>query len=141
MKETSAEKQKMFTDLFSRAPIKKTFGMEFHYDEQNRAVFTMPYHPGFDHALNQVHGGVLATLLDNAGWFTVAQYYGTWIATAEMQMRLIEPVEKERLISKGNTVKLGNKLAMAEMRVENSSGKLVALGTGTFAVTSISISG
>ena len=31
---------------------------------------------------------VIATLLDNAGWFTAAVEYDTWIATVELTVRL-----------------------------------------------------
>lgn len=130
-------KQKFLVDLFSRAPIKKTFGMDISYDESDSAVFTMPYNPDFNHALMQVHGGVFATLLDNAGWFTVALHYDTWISTAEMQVRLLEPVAEKSLIARASLLKKGKKLAMAEMEVLTEDGILVAAGSATFAVTTI----
>jgi uncharacterized protein (TIGR00369 family) len=130
-------RQQELLALFSRAPIKKSMGMEFRY-EGDSAVFDLPYNSGFDHALNDVHGGAIATLLDNAGWFTVAQYYDSWVSTAEMQIRLVKPALRAHLQSRGRILTLGKRVAMAEMEVKNQDGTLVAVGSGTFVVTTMS---
>jgi uncharacterized protein (TIGR00369 family) len=131
------KRQEELIALFSRAPIKKSMGMEFRY-EGGSAVFDLPYNPGFDHALNDIHGGAIATLLDNAGWFTAAQHYDSWISTAEMQMRLLKPALRSHLQSRGRMLSLGKRVAMVEMEVKNSNGDLIAVGSGTFVVTSMS---
>ena len=125
------------TALFSKAPIKATFGMELSFNENNEAVFDLPHNPGLEHGFRDTHGGILATLLDNAGWFTAAVHYDTWIATLEMQMRLLEPARREDLRAVGRLQRAGSRFAVAEMEVRTASGRLVATGSGTFAVTSL----
>jgi uncharacterized protein (TIGR00369 family) len=125
------------TALFSKAPIKATFGMELSFNENNEAVFDLPHNPGLEHGFRDTHGGILATLLDNAGWFTAAVHYDTWIATLEMQMRLLEPARREDLRAVGRLQRAGSRFAVAEMEVRTTSGRLVATGSGTFAVTSL----
>ena len=122
--------------LFQGAPIAKSFGMKIHYDEDHRAIFTLPYNKGFDHALGGIHGGVFATMLDNAGWFTAAVHYETWIATVELTTRLLEPVRGQDLIAIGKPVRTSKRLAVTEMDIRTGAGKLVATGGATFAVTS-----
>jgi len=131
-KERLRERREKIIALFSRAPIRETMGMDFHYGEDGSAVFNLPYNPGFDHPLNAIHGEVIATLLDNAGWFTVAPFYNSWISTAEMQMRLIKPASKTDLRAKGRILTIGKRVAMAEMEVKTKEGVLVAVGSGTF---------
>lgn len=121
--------------LFSGAPIAKSFGMKIHYTEDGHAVFTQPYNKNYNHALGGIHGGVFAVMLDNAGWFTVAPYFDTWTATVEFTTRLLEPVTEEELIAEGEIIRLGKKLTVADMKIHSGSGKLVATGSGTFAVT------
>lgn len=123
--------------LFSRAPIKKTTGMSLSFNDKNEAVFDLPHNPGFEHGLGDTHGGIIATLIDNAGWFAVAVHYESWIATVEMQIRLLEPARREHLRAVGRVVRAGQTLAVAEMDVRTLSGRLVATGSGTFAVTSL----
>ena len=130
-----AERRQALADLFGRAPIKRTFGMELSFDEQDGAVFELPHNPDLEHAERDTHGGVIATLLDNAGWFTAAVPYDTWIVTAEMQMRLLEPARREDLRATGRLVRAGGSIAVAEMEVRTVAGRLVATGSGTFAVT------
>lgn len=134
--ERRGERRQQLIELFARAPIKKTFGMELSFDEEGRAVFALAHNPALEHAAHDTHGGILATLLDNAGWFTAAVEYDTWIATVEMTVRLHEPARQEDLRAKGRLVRAGRSLAVAEMEVRAASGRLVATGAGTFKVTS-----
>ncbi len=122
--------------LFYSSTISKSFGLELQYDEQARAVFTLPYDGRFDHFLEDVHGGAIATLLDNAGWFTAAAGYPTWIVSVEFSVRLHEPAGRQDLRATGRIVRSGKRITSTEMEVRNESGLLVATGSGTFAVTS-----
>ena len=70
-----ARRSQRLTALFARAPMKKTFGMTVSFDEQGDATFVMPHQKAMEHALGDTHGGVIATLIDNAGWFTAATRY------------------------------------------------------------------
>ena len=124
---------RLFNDV---APIAKLFGMTLSYDG-DAAVFDMPYNPALDHALGGTHGGAIATLLDNAGWFTVAPAYDTWVATVEFQTRLHRPTAGSHLRARGRVVKQGKRLSSADMEVRDAAGHLVATGSGTFAVTSV----
>ena len=129
--------QKKLVELFDSAPIIQTFGMNLSYDELGRAVVRLPFNPNFDHAFHQIHGGVMATLLDTCGWFTAAPHFDHWIATVEFQTRLLEPVEKCALVATGNIVRLGKRIAVCEMKVVSQDERTIALGSGTFTVTSV----
>lgn len=122
--------------LFHRSTISKSFGLAFHYDERARAVFDLPYDGRFDHFRGDVHGGAIATLIDNAGWFTAAACYPTWIVSVEISVRLHEPAERQALRAIGSLVRLGKRFTSTMMEVRNPSGVLVATGAGTFSVTS-----
>jgi len=125
--------------LFDKAPIKHVYGMELSY-ENGIARFDLPYNRNFDHALDGIHGGAIATLLDNAGWFTAALHYETWIATVEFNVRLIAHAKEEALYSIGEVVHIGKRLAVCNMEVRTSEGdRLIATGSGTFVPTSVAI--
>jgi uncharacterized protein (TIGR00369 family) len=124
-------------ELFSRAKIRDTFGMVLSFNEKGNAVFDLPFNPNLCHALGDVHGGAISTLIDNAGWFSVAPYYETWVSTTDLHVQLLEPAKKEALQAIGYTLRIGNRLAAARMEVRSKSGRLVAAGQGTFTVTSV----
>jgi uncharacterized protein (TIGR00369 family) len=123
-------------ELFHSSTIARSMGIELHYDEEQRAVFDLPYDGRFDHFLNDVHGGAIATLIDNAGWFAAAARYPTWIVSVEFQVRLHEPAGRQALQAIGSIVRAGKRITSTEMVVRNASGVLVATGAGSFAVTS-----
>jgi len=123
----------MFNEV---APIARTFGMRLSYGEEGRAVVDLPYNPGLDHALDGVHGGVYATLLDTAGWFTAAAAHDVdcWLATSEMSIHFLLPVERSALRAVGRLLKQGRRQDIVEMRLYDGEGRLVGHATGTFIV-------
>lgn len=121
----------LFNDV---ARIAKTFGMRLAFDEQDRAVLTLPYNPGLDHALDGIHGGIIATMLDNAGWFTSAiTHEGEgWVATTEMSFHLLRPAARTKLTATGEIIRQGKRQDVVQMWCRDEQGNLVAHGTGTF---------
>jgi len=125
--------QQALIELFRGVPIARFFGMSLSYDERGHACIYLPYNPNLDHALKGIHGGAIATMLDNAGWFAVAaQNEGVWIATSEFKVHLLNPVKEIDLHAEGSVVKAGRRISVAEMRVSSSNGALVTIGTGTY---------
>lgn len=132
-----SERAAAMVELFSKAPIGRHLGMTLSYDEEVRAVFDIVDAPYLHHALGQVHGGVIATLIDSAAWFTAAVHYDTWISTVDFSVRLLEPADDGDLQAIGSVVRIGRRLAAADAEVRTASGRLVAVGGGTFAVTGV----
>lgn len=133
------EKQRTLIDLYHCSRIHRTLGTILTYTEDNRAHFELPYNPNFDHALDGIHGGAIATLIDNAGWFTAAQYYDTWLATAEFHVRLLAHARQETLFAVGEMVQVGKRTSVAKMELRGQDGRLIAIGSGTFMPTSAKI--
>jgi uncharacterized protein (TIGR00369 family) len=125
----------MFNEV---VPIARTFGMTLSYTDEGNAVVDLPYNPDLDHGLGGIHGGVYATLLDTAGWFTAAAAHDEpcWMATAEMSIHFLAPVERTSLRAEGRLIKGGRRQDVAEMHLYDGSGRLVAHATGTFILLS-----
>jgi uncharacterized protein (TIGR00369 family) len=123
----------MFNEV---APIARTLGMILSFDDRARAIVDLPYNPGLDHALGGVHGGIYATLLDTAGWFTAAAAHDVdcWIATSEMSIHLLLPVAGSALRAEGTLIKTGKRQDVAEMRLYDDQERLVGHATGSFIV-------
>ena len=119
--------------------MKKTFGMDLSYNENDAAVFTMNFDKNFTHAFGSLHGGVISTLIDNAGWFSASPNYDTWINTIDLQVQFLKPVSEGIVTSVGEVVKLGKSIAFTNMKVFNHHSELIAKGSGTFSVSNIPI--
>jgi uncharacterized protein (TIGR00369 family) len=114
-------------------------GSTFRFDDDLRPIFTLPHAPHLEHALGDIHGGVLATLVDAAAWCAAAVHYESWITTVELQVRLLEPAHAEDLVATGEVVRIGNRIAVASAEVRTVTGRLVAVGGATFSATSLPI--
>jgi len=121
--------------FFADAPIKATLGLILSFDEAGRAVVDLPFAPHLCHAMEDVHGGVMATILDTAGWFTAAARYQTWIATVDLQIQLLERPKQEDLVARGTVLKAGRSLAVSTMEIRSATDRLVATGTASFMVS------
>lgn len=125
------ELQQLFNE---RAHIARLFGMRLRFNEQEQALIRLPYNPDLDHAQGGIHGGVYATMLDSAGWFTAAAAYkrSSWLATSEMSIHFLEPVKQEDLLSVGRIMKLGKRQSIVEMELRTAGEALVGHAVGTF---------
>ena len=118
------------------APIARYLGMRLSFDEEGQALVDLPYNPDLDHALDGVHGGVYAILLDTAGWFTAAAAHDLpcWIATAEMSIHFLAPAQRTSLHAKGRMLRRGRRQHIVEMHLHDSQNRLVGHATGTFVI-------
>lgn len=118
------------------APIIQTFGMTLAYNQQNEAVWTLPFNENVSNGMT-IHGGAIATMLDSAGWFTIAQYFENWIATVEFTTRLLDLSKDDELVATGHLARLGKRISTATMEVvTKTDGRLIAIGSGTYSLTS-----
>ncbi|MCA8973499.1 MAG: PaaI family thioesterase, partial [Planctomycetes bacterium] len=122
-------------EVYHTSPIGRTTGMRIDFDAQGCAAVSWSHRPDYDHALDEVHGGLIATMLDNAGWFTAAAAHGEWVVTAEFHVRLLRGTTGEDLRAEGRIIRRGSRLTVAAMDVCTASGIHIATGTGSFCPT------
>jgi uncharacterized protein (TIGR00369 family) len=122
-------------DVYHGSPIGRTTGMRITFDEAGHATCRWRHCRDFDHALDAVHGGLIATMLDNAGWFTAAAAHGEWVVTSDFHVRLLQGTAGEDLRAEGRVLRCGRRLTVVAMDVWAAGGAHVATGTGTFCPT------
>jgi len=130
-----AERIKELLQLFNeQAPIARYFGMRLSFTDEANAVIDLPHNPNLDHALGGIHGGVYATMLDNAGWFTsaAARDISCWVATSELSIHFLEPARCTSLRAVGRLLKHGKRQDIVEMRLYDGQGRWIGHGVGTF---------
>ncbi|MBU1275293.1 MAG: PaaI family thioesterase [Proteobacteria bacterium] len=84
-----------------------------------------------------VHGGVLSTIADAAGFWGVYSQMepGLAMTTVELKVNFLAPTKDEgQLIAEGRCIKLGRTLGLGEATVMNSAGRVVAHATTTLMV-------
>lgn len=81
-----------------------------------------------------LHGGVYASLMDNAMGLSVLALVGVRSATIQMDVHFLGSVSEGRIICRSEVVHRTRRTATAEAKVHDETGTLVAMGTGTFRV-------
>jgi uncharacterized protein (TIGR00369 family) len=81
-----------------------------------------------------LHGGMYATLIDNAMGFAVADLTKVRIATTQMNVHFLAPISSGRIICTADVVHRTRRTATAEAKVRAADGTLLAMGTGAFRV-------
>ena len=81
-----------------------------------------------------LHGGVYASLMDNAMGLAVLALVGTRTATIEMNTHFLGSVNEGRIFCRSEVVHRTRRTATAESKVYDEEGNLVAMGTAAFRV-------
>lgn len=117
------------------APIAVLMNMGIVAVEEGRVVFSAEPGEYQYNPIGTVHGGVAATLLDSALGCAVHSLLpaGTAYTTLEIKVNYLRPMTKNTgtVYSEGKVISLGGRIATAEARLTDASGKLYAHGTTT----------
>jgi len=81
-----------------------------------------------------LHGGVYASLLDNAMGLSVAALVGLRTATIGLDVHFLGAVREGRITCSAEVVHRTRRLATVEAMVRDGDGDLVAMGTGAFRI-------
>jgi uncharacterized protein (TIGR00369 family) len=115
--------------------IARTLGYDIVEAESGRVAITLT--PTDDH-LNPsgtVHGGLTATLLDSCMGLAIQSMLepGVGSTTLEFKISLVRAITTEtgQITAEGNVLNCGRRVGMAEGRVTDAQGRLLAHGTTT----------
>ncbi len=115
--------------------LAETLGYDIVEAEEGQVVLTITPTPAHLNPWGTVHGGVTATLLDScmglAVQSTLPRGFGS--TTLEFKISLIRPITPDTglIRAEGNIVNAGRKVGIADGRVTDGKGRLLAHGTTT----------
>lgn len=116
----------------------RLFGFELDSAEPGRVVLALRVRARHKQVHGVVHGGVLAGLADTAAALAtyLALPHGTRLATVELKINYLEPVEGGTLLAEGRLLRKGKTLAVAECDVRDTNARLVAKALLTLSIDS-----
>ena len=102
--------------------------------EKETVVLEMPMRPEFERGkgTGQYHGGVIATFIDVAGDFAVALVVGGPVPTINLRVDYLRPATQTSLTATARVRRAGRTVGVVDIDVHDDSGKLVAVGRGTY---------
>ena len=124
-----------FDGRLPAAPIADTLGLENFGGEPGAIhVELVPEHRHYN-PIGSVHGGVMATLLDTAAACSVHSTLapGERYTSLDLTVKFLRPVTTDsgRLHCEGSVLQRGRRTALAEARLYDAHGRLVAHATST----------
>lgn len=78
------------------------------------------------------HGGILAALVDLAADWALVSSTGRGVPTVDLRVDYHRAARRGDLVVHGRVVKIGGQFSVAEARVSDEEGKLVASGRGVY---------
>jgi uncharacterized protein (TIGR00369 family) len=80
----------------------------------------------------QFHGGAIASLVDIAGAYAIFALLGYGVPTISLHVDYLRPALDTNLTARASVRKAGRTVAVVDVEVTSSAGKLVAIGRGTY---------
>ncbi len=114
----------------------RLFGFELEAAEAGRAVLRMRVASKHKQVHGVVHGGVLAAMADTAGGLATYMVVprGTRLATVEMKINFLEPVEQGTVLAEARVLRKGRNFAVVDCEVHDAEGRLAAKALMTFSI-------
>jgi uncharacterized protein (TIGR00369 family) len=117
------------------APIQATLGFDLVAVDEGLARFRLVPGEHLYNPMGGVHGGVACTLLDSAMGSAVLTTVDekTGYTTADLIVHLTRPISAHTgpIVAEGRVVHRGNRVATAEGRLTDGTGRVLAHGTTT----------
>jgi uncharacterized protein (TIGR00369 family) len=112
----------------------KHIGAKVEEVEPGRSVIYIDVEDVHLNGVGTLHGGVYASLMDNAMGLSVLALVGVRTATIEMNVHFLGAVSGGRITCESEVIHRTRRTATAEAKVRDADGNLVAMGTGAFRV-------
>ena len=118
------------------SPFLRFIGIEEGLSENGVGSVSLAVQPHHLQGAGQVHGGLMAVLVDTAFFravrSTLAPGQGT--TTVELKVNFLESANSGRLTATAKIIGNSDRLKVADVEVAAEDGRLIAQGLGTFLV-------
>ncbi|MCB8817149.1 PaaI family thioesterase [Desulfosporosinus shakirovi] len=114
----------------------KHIGMTTVVGVDGKTRIQLPVNENLKQFYGNLHGGVIAALIDSAIAVAVNQQLdpGEGASTVEIKINYLRPISEGTLWGEGMVIQKGKKIVVAQGEIKDDAGKKLAIGTATFMV-------
>ena len=118
------------------SPYQRFLGIEMVHSEDGLVEIRLPFRNEFlrQDGSDWLHGGVVSALIDIVGDYAITTKASGNVPTIDLRVDYLRPARRGDLVAIGRTVKVGRTIGVADVEVRDSSGAVIAVGRGTYAV-------
>ncbi|QNG59285.1 PaaI family thioesterase [Bacillus sp. PAMC26568] len=121
-------------ESFEVSPFFNHMGIEILHFEENAVKIKLTIKEYVLNANGTLHGGVHATMLDYAQGMLLRSITKTKCMTVNLSTQYLAGISEGDIFAEAKVLQLGYKLAFLEGEINDSTGRLLAKGTGTFKI-------
>jgi len=116
------------------SPFQRWLGLAVTDVDEGRMCITLPWKEDLVSNPNPltVHGGILASVIDLLGLYSVLTTGSSAITTVDLRVDYHRPAGPGDMTAEATIIKLGSKVSTAETKVFGTDGKLLASGRGVY---------
>ena len=121
-------------ELLDIAPFHQWLGLKIQSCSEDGLELTMPWRAEIisNPVLGAAHGGVLAALIGLTGLYTLLMLGTRAKATADLRVDYHRPATAGPLVARGQVIKIGRQISVAEARIFGPDDRLLASGRGAY---------
>ncbi len=103
-------------------------------EDDNGATVRLKIRPELGNSAQRtdLHGGVLAALIDIAGHAAVAAKVRHSVPTIDMRVDFLRPASGTEILAVASIVKFGRTISLVDIRLTDDQSKLVAVGRASY---------
>jgi uncharacterized protein (TIGR00369 family) len=103
-------------------------------DKENSVTIRLVIRPELGNSVDQtdLHGGVVAALIDIAGHAAVAAKVRHSVPTIDMRVDYLRPASGTEIIAFASIVKFGRTISLVDIRLTDDKKKVVAVGRASY---------
>ena len=118
------------------SPFLRFLGIEEGLSEDGMGSVSLAVQPHHLQGAGQVHGGLIAALVDTAFFRAVRSTLmpGQRTTTVELKVNFLESADSGHLTANATIISNSNRLTVADVEVTAEDGRLIAQGLGTFLI-------
>ncbi len=122
-------------EAITSSPFHRLLGLELHEATDELLTLRLPFQESFvagDH-VDYIHGGIIATIIDVAGYYTLFQVLNLPAPTIDLRIDYLRAAKSgDELFATATIVKLGRSVSSADIVVVNQDNKKLAVGRGLY---------
>lgn len=106
-------------------------------DEESAVTVRLRIRPELGRAVGftDLHGGVIASLIDIAGHAAIAGKVRHSVATIDMRVDYLRPASGTEITAVASVIKFGRTIAVVDIRLSDDRKRLVAVGRASYVTT------
>ena len=133
MKEINPDYAREVIAVANQSPYFSLLSMKIVQLEIGRSFLEIEIQEKHLQPFGYVHGGVFSSIIDAATWWAafpeIDEDMG--MTTVDLKLNYLAPSQTGKMLARGQSIKLGRTLGLADAEVTDESGRLIAHGTST----------